>query len=63
MNVRSHTCVISNLKKEYSVVILFAGFSPLLNAQVMATIERPGNAAPIDLDVFDNGAGKLKIQE
>ena len=31
--------------------------SPLLNAEVVATIYRPGNAAPIFIALHDNGSG------
>ena len=35
---------------------------PVLYANVTATVERPGTTSlpPVDVDLFDNGAGKKK---
>ena len=41
---------------------LYIGSMPVLYANVTATVERPGTPSvpPVDVDLFDNGAGKKK---
>ena len=42
----------------FSFMVLFViGYSPVFNAHVVATIERPDNPTSITLQLFDNGAG------
>ena len=38
------------------------GFSPIINAEVWAKIDRPGNYAPVNVQLLDNGAGKYPRQ-
>ena len=37
------------------------GLRPVIGARVMASIYRPGGYPQIDLPLFDNGAGKIKM--
>ena len=34
------------------------GFSPIINAEVWAKIDRPGSYAPVNVQLLDNGAGR-----
>ena len=37
------------------------GFSPIIYADVWARIDRPGNYPPVDIQLLDNGAGKVNL--
>ena len=55
----SYTDFVINGDPDVAYAEVLQGFSPIIYAEVWARIDRPGGYPPVDIQLLDNGAGKL----